>query len=301
MSVSRVSKKRFVLGEGPHWDNRSQRLYFVDIDAGETCRLNPSTGETEIVVHSEGIIGFAIPYQSDPSNLLISSTQEIKKLNFDTGYTEFLTKVNYKNPKFRFNDGKCDAKGRLWSGTMITGVVGTLHKEGHLFKMDNTYKMTQVDEGISLSNGLTWNCSNDTMYYIDSDCRTIYAYDFNLEEGVISNKRILIDCNKEKGFENIAGLPDGMTIDTENKIWVCFSGGGCVLRIDPTTKTILRRVDLPVVKVTSCCFGGPNLDILYVTTAARTEEVRKTNPEAGAIFAVTDHGCRGLQPYTFNA
>ncbi|XP_071034792.1 regucalcin [Parasteatoda tepidariorum] len=299
MSVSRVSKKRFALGEGPHWDNRNQRLYFVDIDAGETCRLNPSTGETEIVVHSEGIISFAIPYQSDPSNLLISSTQEIKKLNFNAGNTEFLTKVNYNDPKFRINDGKCDAKGRLWTGTMITGVIGTLHKEGHLLKMDNTYKMTQVLDGISISNGLAWTSNNDTMYYIDSDCRTIYAYDYNLEEGTASNRRILIDYNKEKGFEDL-DLPDGMTIDTENKLWVCHYGGGCVLRIDPATKAILKRVDIPAKHVTSCCFGGPNLDILYVTTAAQTEEIRKNFPEAGAVFAVTDHGCRGLQPYAFN-
>ncbi|XP_042905098.2 regucalcin [Parasteatoda tepidariorum] len=293
MSVTKVSDRLSDLGEGPHWDVNSQRLYHVDAFVGEVCRLDPVTGITESV-DLDGIVTFVIPFRSDPSNLLITLTQEVRKLNFGTGESEVLTQLSHDNPKYRFNDGKCDTKGRLWTGTLIPGEAD----QGHLYKMDKTYNLQQVEDKITLSNGLAWSLNNDTLYYIDSEARKINVFDFNLHDGTATNRRILIDYNVDEDYKEL-GYPDGMTIDIEGKLWVANYAGGCVIRIDPETKTILRRFDIPAKNVTSCCFGGPHFDILYVTTAKSAED-EGNYPDAGAVFAITAHGTRGQPPNHFS-
>ncbi|KFM58049.1 Regucalcin, partial [Stegodyphus mimosarum] len=295
MEVRPVSQRLCDLGEGPHWDVNTQRLYYVDAFVGDVCRLDPATGVTESV-HLDGITTFVIPYQSDPSNLLITVTKQVRKLNFATGEFKILGTVEPDKPKSRFNDGKCDAKGRLWTGSMILGEVG----QGHLYKMDSSYNFIPFADNISLTNGITWSLNYDTMYYIDSEGKKIFVFDYDLGSGTASNQRVLFDY-ETKDFENL-GVPDGMTTDIEGKLWVACYGGGCILRLDPIKKSILQKVDIPVKRVTSLCFGGPHFDILYVTTASHesTEEEKKSQPLAGAVFAVTGHGTRGQPACLFS-
>jgi len=295
MSVTAVSERLSDLGEGPHWDVHTQKLYYVDAFVGDVCRLDPATGVTESV-HLDGITTFVIPYFSDPSNLLITKTNEVRKLNFTSGESELLTQLDSNDPKYRFNDGKCDTRGRVFAGTLTEGQL----EKGHLYRMDKNYTLVQVTDRISLSNGLAWSLNNDTLYFIDSEGKKIYAFDYDLETGTATNKRILINYNTEDAYKNF-GVPDGMTIDIEGKLWVAHYGGKCVLRIDPATKSILRQIDIPARNVTSCCFGGPHFDILYVTTAnSKTDEDKRIYPQAGAVFAVKDLGTRGQPPNHFD-
>ncbi|XP_054708312.1 regucalcin-like [Uloborus diversus] len=288
MSVSAVSKTCFDLGEGPHWDARHQKLYFVDAFVGDVCRLDTKTGSAE-KVHFDGIVSFVIPYQDNDSDVILSVTKQVRKLNFKTGQSELLTTVAPETRE-RFNDAKCDARGRLWAGTLVEGEK----MKGYLYKLDSSNNFQPIVDKITLTNGLTWSLDNQTLYYIDSGEKKIFVFDFNLEEGTTSNQRVLFDYNTDEGFENL-GVPDGMTIDIEGKLWVCNYGGSCVLRLDPQTRSILQRVEMPAKNVTSCCFGGPHYDILYVTTASAglTEEEKERHPKAGSVFAVTGLGTRG--------
>ncbi|GIY39877.1 regucalcin [Caerostris extrusa] len=290
MSIKAVSERLSDLGEGPHWDVNTQKLYYVDAFVGDVCRLDPATGVTE-AVHLDGITTFVIPYRSDPSKLLVTLNRQVRKLNFTTGESELLTELPPETAPARFNDGKCDARGRAWTGTLVPQE----EEKGHLYRLDPGYVLTQISDKITLSNGLAWSLDNRTLYFIDSEGKKIYFFDFNLEDGSASNRQILIDYN-EKEFEGL-GVPDGMTIDVEGKLWVACFGGSCVLRIDPATKTILRKIEMPCTNVTSCCFGGPHFDILYVTTAKK--EGVTDQPQAGAVFAVTDLGTRGQPPNDF--
>ncbi|GFS49633.1 regucalcin [Nephila pilipes] len=290
MSITAVSQRLSDLGEGPHWDVTTQKLYYIDAFVGDVCRLDPATGVTE-VVHLDGITTFVIPYDSDSSKLLITLTRQVRKLNFTTGESELLTELPPETGSARFNDGKCDAKGRAWTGTLVPNET----EKGHLYRLDSGYVLTQVSDKITLSNGLAWSLDNRTLYFNDSEARKIYYFDYNLEDGSATNKRILINYNEDKEFETL-GYPDGMTIDIEGKLWVACYAGGCILRIDPATKTILKKLEMPCTNVTSCCFGGPHFDILYVTTA---KKAGVNEPQAGAVFAVTGLGTRGQPPNHF--
>ncbi|KAG8182676.1 hypothetical protein JTE90_012912 [Oedothorax gibbosus] len=295
MNVTAVSERKSDLGEGPHWDPLIQKLYYVDAFVGDVCRLDPATGLTE-TVHLDGITTFVIPYRTDPSKLLITLTRQIRKLDFNTGESEVLTELTPADGKDRFNDGKCDNRGRLWTGTLVPSE----EEKGHLYRLDPNYTLTQVADKVTLSNGLAWSIDNRKFYYVDSEKKIIHSFDYNLEDGTASNQQVLVNYSERDEFKDL-GVPDGMTIDIEGKLWVACYGGSCLLRLDPETRTILHKVDFPCKNVTSCCFGGPHLDILYVTTAKRElpEDEKDSEPLAGAVFAVTGHGTRGQPPVLF--
>ena len=152
---------------------------------------------------------------------------------------------------------------------------------------------------VSVSNGMAWSLDWTKMYYIDSPTRKIYRFDYNEETGDLTNRETTIDFKEDKTH----GLPDGMTIDSEGKIWVAEFHGGCVCRWDPATGEMLQRIPIPALKTTSCCFGGPNYDTLFVTSCSMgytPEELEKKNPEAGFIFAVTGLGVKGMPPQFFD-
>lgn len=295
MSVEVASKRLSNLGEGPHWDRLTQKLYYVDAFVGDICQLDTTTGETEAVTF-DGTVTLVVPYQNQPHNLLITKGKEVRKLNWNTKESKVVSIVDPENPKTRFNDGKCDPRGRLWTGTLIEGQA----EGGSLYSLDSSYKFTKFADKITVSNGLTWTLDYRTLFYIDSEARRIYEFDFDLEAGTASNQRVLVDYNVDDGYADL-GVPDGMTIDIEGKLWVACFGGGCVIRVDPKTKKILQKVDIPATKTTSCCFGGPHYDILYVTTAwmGLSEEDRKDEPQAGAVFAVKNLPVRGQNAYDF--
>ncbi|XP_064485315.1 regucalcin-like isoform X2 [Ornithodoros turicata] len=303
MSVSVVSKRRSNLGEGPHWDYTSNTLLHVDPHLWDVCRLNVLSRETD-TVHLDGLVTIVIPYNSNPDLNVITVGRQIRKLDWTTKKTEVLAEVDQDRPTNHFNDGKCDVTGRLWAGTRgeergpddIDPEKGTLYSfdppgmqpKGHVHK-------------ISISNGMTWSPDNKKMFYIDSFTRIIYSFDFNAATGELTNQQVFLDFNKDEAYKD-KGYPDGMTHDVEGKLWVACYDASRVIRIDPETGKLLREVTFPATKITSCCFGGPNYDELYVTSAWRglSDEERKAQPDAGAVFRVTQLGTRGFQPNTLN-
>jgi len=178
------------------------------------------------------------------------------------------------------NDGKCDPAGRFWAGTRSDTPQA---RRGGLYRFDPDGTVTTVLGGVGTSNGLEWSEDGGTLYYIDSAMGAVDAFDFDLGSGALQNRRRFVEIGPGDG------TPDGMTIDTEGGIWVALLGGAAVRRY--TRDGLLDQViEFPVSLVTSCAFGGPNLDELYVTTAAH----RLKSPEifAGSLFRC-ETGFRG--------
>ncbi|MEO0415476.1 MAG: SMP-30/gluconolactonase/LRE family protein, partial [Verrucomicrobiota bacterium] len=190
-------------------------------------------------------------------------------------------------PENRFNDGKCDPAGRLWAGT-----ISTVKNEGtaNLYALEGDHSCSLKFSGVTNSNGLAWSKDGSTMFYIDTPTKKIRAFDFDATAGTIENERIVIDT------ECYEGSPDGMTIDSEDRLWIAFCRGSSVLCIDPTNADLVSKVELPVSGTTSCCFGGAKLDTLYITTGifANLDE-----PGAGLQYAVKP-GVTGTPTIAFN-
>ena len=180
----------------------------------------------------------------------------------------------------RMNDGKCDPAGRFWAGSMAyTGDKGA----GKLYRLDPDLSLHTVLDSVTISNGLVWTSNNSTFYYIDTPTGRVDAYDYDHGAGNISNCRTAVEIPDGQGG------PDGMTIDSEDMVWVAHWGGGCVTRWNPQTGELLETVEVPGARqITSCALGGANLDDLYITSASigLDDEGLAEQPNAGKLFRV---------------
>ncbi|RWS15399.1 regucalcin-like protein [Dinothrombium tinctorium] len=263
----------FELGEGPHWDEFNQSLYFVDCHAGDFYKLDVETNKFE-KVHLGGIVTIIIPWSGEDNNFIVSRTKDLLKLNWSTQEAKLLASVESTISNTRFNDGKCDRKGRLWVGTMCreTSSNTCALDIASLYSMDGNFKVTKHLDKISISNGML----------------KIYLFDYDIDDGIISNKQTFFDFAKQDSNEN--EFPDGMTVDAFDKLWVASFNGGRVLRIDPETGKILKDIRFDdVSRITSVCFDGLHLNQLFVTSPyiGLSEERKKQEANAGYLFQVT--------------
>ncbi|XP_070158393.1 regucalcin isoform X2 [Polyergus mexicanus] len=304
MRVEKVTEP-FGLSEGPHWNHRTQKLYFVDIYNQYIRRLDTATGVVTSAYVGHGPVSVVVPVDDTSDKLVAGSGKDLILVTWegdeDSKKVPFkvLTSIESSSSDTRVNDGKVDSSGRFWIGTMgnekLNGDVTP--NQGSLYRIDDTLKPKKEITPVTISNGLAWNIDDNTFYYIDSPTRQIAAYDYDPNTGTISNKRIVFDLNKI----NIEGVPDGMTIDTDGNLWIAVYGGHHVIHVNPKTQKLLKKVKIPAENVTSVAFGGPLLDILYVTTAGHnlTAEQRKKTPYAGSVFAVKGLGVRGILANSF--
>jgi sugar lactone lactonase YvrE len=209
--------------------------------------------------------------------LMLALHHGFASLNFDTEQLEMIADPEKHLPGNRFNDGKCDPAGRFWAGTLA--LDGTPDVAA-LYRLDADLSVHKVLEGVTCSNGIVWTLDQKTMYYIDTGLRRVDAFDYDLETGGISGRRTAIEVPSEMGF------PDGSTLDSEGMLWVALWQGGAVSRWNPVTGELLQVIRVPAPNVTSCAFGGPNLDHLYITTARNglSPEVLDAYPTAGGLF-----------------
>jgi sugar lactone lactonase YvrE len=263
------------LGEGPLWSMKKQALYWVDILNHRLHRYSPS-GEQRTWQFDQEIS--CVAERADAEGLIVALRHGFAGFNPATEELVPLAQLEAHIPTNRFNDGKCDRFGRFWAGTMdfdaqrSTGSLYRLSPDLHYAKMDSDYVVT---------NGPTWSPDDKTMYHNDSVNGRVYAFDYDLESGEISNKRLFLRFSKEDGS------PDGMTTDAEGGLWIAHWGAGKITRHDAEGK-VLQTVALPCSQVTSCAFGGPNLRTLYITTAAAglSRQQLEHEPSAGGLFAV---------------
>ncbi|KAH9363933.1 hypothetical protein HPB48_015048 [Haemaphysalis longicornis] len=299
MKVEVASKRKNILGEGPHWDERSSTLIFEDVRGQEIVRYDPeSRTETEVIKLDEKI-GNLIPYAEDNRKLVVCMGSGVYRLDLDTQQKTLLAEMLDKESPVptRINDGKCDALGRLWAGTITVGVdlENIVQGQNNLWSYSKGQVKHKLDK-VTLSNGITWATDNKTMFYTDSMPGKVYAFDFDLASGDISNRRVVADFKVTPGYQQL-GFPDGMTIDVNDKIWLTCYAAGAVVRVDPETAKVLTKINFPAKYTTSCCFGGKNFDTLYVTSASSMPDA--TQPEDGLLFQVTELGVKGKAAYEF--
>ena len=265
-----------IVGEGSLWDVDNQQLLWVDILGHKIYAFDPLTGSNKgfdlkqdigtIVMTESGLVAYA-------------DQNGIGYLNPKTGDVTQGQQPEKSNPQIRFNDGKCDPRGTFWAGTMA---YDCRNGAGTLYEFDSKGNCKKKIEGITISNGLVWSYNRTKFYFIDSLTYEVHQYDYNETTGDIKNKKIVSTIDKS------IGLPDGMAIDNDDHLWVALFGGGKVIRINPETGEIVFEVILPVPKITSCAFGGVDLDELYITTASyqmNSEELEKY-PLSGSLFHV---------------
>jgi sugar lactone lactonase YvrE len=277
-----VVESRNKLGEVPVWDVEEQALYWIDIENALLQRLEPASGEISRWTLPERICALALRRSG---GLIVALASGLAFFDPATGAVERLAAPEAHLPSNRFNDGKCDRRGRFWAGTMDDRLS---ERTAALYRFDPDRSCRRMEDGIGISNSLAWSPDNRTFYFADTLQRLIFAYDFDIESGEISNRRVFTDMAGQPGN------PDGSTIDAEGFLWNAQWDGWRLVRYAPDGR-IDRIVELPVQKPTSCMFGGPDLRTLYVTTAVwdMDDDALVRQPWAGGLLAL-DVGVAGL-------
>lgn len=274
-----------MLGEGPIWVERDQALWWVDIkglgifrwrETGGVDRWTPPLRVCSLAPTVRG--GFVAGtergfFWADPHAGFYEAIADPEALIHDN----------------RFNDGKVDRAGRFWAGTMDDRED---EARGALYRLDPDLGFSKIDDGYMVTNGPAFSPDGRTMYHTDSAHRLIYAFDLDAC-GNASNRRPFARFREEHGH------PDGMTVDAEGCLWVAFWNGWCVRRLSPDGE-VMQVVGMPVERPTSCAFGGPALDRLFVTSAriGLNESGLAVQPLAGALFLI-ETDVRGIAERPF--
>jgi len=278
---------RASLGEGPVWDDREGCLWWVDIYGDAVHRTDPASGHDEVVPigRMPGAVGLR-----ESGGLVAAVRDGFGTLDPATGRFALVAPVDADDPTMRMNDGKVDPAGRFWAGTTDMDHRPGL---GTLYRLDPDLGVTPMLRQVTISNGLDWSLDGRTMYFIDTPTRRVDAFRFDTETGVIGDRRPAV------AIRDGAGSPDGMTLDAEGYLWVALWGGWGVERYAPDGRLDMR-VEVPAEQASSCSFGGPDLDTLFITTARKGFPAggRPDQPEAGGLF-VCRPGPRGRPAFRF--
>ena len=287
-SLKLVVDVKATLGEGPCWDAANQLFYWVDIEQKKLHIHDPKTQSNSFIQLPQRV-GAAVLRAS--GGIILALQNGFYSLDLETEVLTAILDPEDQITTNRFNDGKCDAAGRFFAGTMS---VTDDPERGSLYCLNPDLTCSKVLEHISISNGIAWSPDNKIIYYIDSPTRQVVAFDYDLATGTVSNKRVAITI-PEGG-----GSPDGMTSDEEGMLWVAQWNGWQVSRWNPHTSELIEVIPVPVAKVTSCSFGGEHLDILYITTASVNigPEGDPEQPLAGSVFSIKTK-VKGAPTFTF--
>lgn len=262
------------LAEGPLWSVREQALYWVDI-LGRRLYRRSADGVRHWQFDSEVS---ALAERAGRPGLLLALRHGLALFDPDGGTLTPLVDIEAGQAANRFNDGKCDAAGRFWIGSMdFDGRAPT----GSLYRVGSDGSVERVEHGYPVTNGPAWSVDGGTMYFNDSANDRVFAFDFDNETGRVSNKRLFLQLG---GAE---GAPDGMAVDAEGGLWIAQWGASKVTRRDREGR-VMQTVELPCSQVSSCTFGGAALRTLYITTAAvgLTAARLQQEPQAGGVFAL---------------
>lgn len=284
MKIEKVIDVKPSLGEGPVWDADTQMLWWIDSTDGRIYR-NREDGSDLTVWDGREKLG-SIALFADGQHLLLSQQTGFYAFNPDTDERTLIIDPEPDLPANRLNDGKVDPRGRFIVGSMDTQEETP---SGRLYRLDPDMSLHILDEGIICSNGPCFSPDGRTLYFADTWTGDIWAYDYNLDTGEVSNRRVFTTVDTSDG-----GAVDGMTVDNEGFIWQAHVYGGKLNRYDPDG-TLERAIEFPVLKVTCPTFGGENLDRLFVTTMGRPPLPRfpEDGPERGTLYVVDDLGVCG--------
>lgn len=278
IEITCVVDAKAELGEGTLWDPVAQVLWWIDIWGRMIHRYDPATGADKTWAAPEyiGCLGLRAN-----GGLILTMVSGFYFFDPMTSQFEPITDPEAHLADTRFNDGKPDRQGRFWSGTMFEAPDRKIEFVGSLYRMDPDLSVHRMVEGIGCSNGLAWSPDSRTMYFSDSHSGEVVQYDFDPATGNIANRRRFIDMT------STGGVADGATVDADGCYWLTIPVTSRVNRYDPAGR-LMQSVVLPTDLPTCCEFGGPDLDVLYVTSAVlrrpATHFFGQSNP--GGLFAL---------------
>ena len=283
------------LGEGPVWDTEEGLLYWLDctgkrVNQPTVWRMNPRTGETKHWYTDRDIGAMALRKNG---GAVMAASDGFYNFDFASGALELIKNVPTHGGRARLNDGKCDRRGRFFAGGMDDkeelGVCS-------LWRLDPDHSLTEIDTGIICSNGPCWSPDDRYFYFADTFQKEMWQYDYNIETGAATNRRVLRDLKADPGFA------DGSTVDAEGCVWNARVIAGELVRYAPDG-SVDMLIGMPVRNITSVMFGGDNLDEIYVTSMARVSHpaahdhfAAEVKPQfaAGALFRIKGLGIQGL-------
>ena len=281
--VDVLPSPKTVLGESPLWDGPGQRLVFCDIRGHSVHDLDLETGEGHHWKFDEPVGSIAL---CRSGRLLLAMQTGLYTFDRSNEERRLVANPEPNLPDNRFNDGRCDARGRFFVGTMQD--FGGKQATGALYRIDPDFSHVRLLTDVRIPNAICWSPDARTMYFTDTPTGQLQAFDFHSERGEMSNPRVLLD----KGA--LPGKCDGAAVDVEGCIWIARFGGGCVARITPDG-AIDRIIEVPATNVTSCCFAGPRLDTLIITTGTHG---LAQQPLAGRLFSLIP-GVKGVPEAVF--
>lgn len=285
MKANHLFLSHCFLGEGPYWHSERGSFFWVDIENGKLFEHQLAAATTRNWKFSDRL---TVVLEGQNGELILGLGRKLAKFDPKTEELEWISEVEHEMALHRFNDGKVDPVGRIWIGTLSTKFT---QGAGSLYRIGSDLTSTKMLSDLTISNGMAWTEDNKTFYFIDTPTRQIREFDFDLGSGGITFRKVAVEVPQELGF------PDGMCIDQEGMLWVAHYGGSGVYRWNPQSGELMEKIELPVPHVTSCCFGGENLDHLLITTAQENlspEDLIKY-PLSGDVFLVKT-GTKGYLP-----
>jgi len=290
--------KSTILGEGPVYCELTKNLYWVDIKGKKLHIMNMENHHHDEKNFNE-VVG-CVCLTGHLNKVVVALKTGLHLFDLKENLSHSLVSRNDCGDREtnRFNDGKPDPHGRMWIGTMsedlsnIQAVIG----HGALYSFENN-KSTLRQPNITVSNGLAWSSDHTKLYYIDSVPGAVYQYDYDINTGNISNRREIIKFPSNSGRD--WGLPDGMTIDSEDMLWIAHWGGACISRWNPNNSEMLEVIEVPAYQVTCVCFGGENFDQLYISSArdGLSQDKLEKFPLSGSLFYIPNMKVKGVPPF----
>jgi sugar lactone lactonase YvrE len=279
---------RTELGEGPLWDDRRQRLLFVNINRGHVHEFDPTSGADRIVEFPWSVGAVALCEDGD---WVLAAADGFYRADPATGAHRLIEAVEADRPGNRMNDGYVDARGRFWAGTMG---MNRVRQAGTLYRLDPDGSVYPMVTPVSTSNGIDWSLDNTIAYYIDTPTGRVDQFDFDLSTGTLRNRRPFVEVPSAEGS------PDGLVVDADGCVWVCLWKGSAVRRYTPDGRLDMV-IPTPAAQTTKCAFGGPDLDELFITSAwtGLSDAERAAQPLAGGLFRCRP-GVKGRVPNRFS-
>lgn len=276
-------EQKSVLGEGPLWIAKTNTLYYVDIKGK---RINAYLPEKKKLtsLNIDYTPGCIVPVKD--GSFVVAAENRLINIEADFSQHREILDLDIQD-YLRFNDGKCDASGRLWAGVMATDQsISQASGGGALYRIQSGYEPIKMLNGLTIPNGLAWNNDNTIFYHIDTTKNCIDSYAFDCESGNIFDKHTVVTVSGKHGS------PDGMCIDTDGMLWVAMWGGYSVCCYNPETGKKTAEIKIPAKNVSCCTFGGLDMKTLFITTAM------DENGDGGELYCVHTHA-RGTLPFTF--
>lgn len=291
-SLKSVAPGPYLCGESPMWDPATQTLVWTDMLAGTLHRYDPADGSVTQIAEGKNVSGLTL---NKSGGLVCATHQGVCLWDEEHGFR--LIADAFEGHALQCNDATADSRGRFLFGSAFygPGLGEGEYPLGKLFKLEDGGRLTVLDENIHLTNGLAFSPDDRTLYYTDTVLRVIYAYDYDIENGTVGNRREFVKVPDHEG------IPDGLTVDAEGYLWSAQWYGGCVVRYDPSGK-VDRYLRTPMLQTSAVVFGGAALDQLFITTASLGVKLHVAPagydfdaPNIGGPLYVCETGSRGRE------